>query len=96
MQHHVIVKFNDKVKDKAAFADEVGNLFKGMVGTVKGVYKVSPHKNCINMPNRFDLMIIVDMDKDALEAYSSSPIHENWIQNYSKYLELKTIMDYED
>lgn len=96
MQHHVIVKFNDKVKDKKAFADEVGNLFKGMVGTVKGVHKVSSHKNCIDMPNRYDLMIIVDMDKDALEAYSNSPIHDNWIKNYPKYLESKVIMDYED
>lgn len=96
MQHHVIVKFNDTVKDKSAFADEVGKLFKGMEGTVPGVHSVTPHKNCINMPNRYDLMIIVDMDKDALEAYSTSPIHENWINNYAKYLESKTIMDYED
>ncbi len=96
MQHHVIVKFNDTVKDKVAFADEVGKLFKGMEGTVQGVHKVSPHKNCINMSNRYDLMVIVDMDKDALEAYSNSPIHDNWINNYSKYLESKVIMDYED
>ena len=96
MQHHVIVKFNDKVKDKVAFADEIGNLFRGMVGTVKGVHKVSPHKNCINMSNRYDLMIIVDMDKNALDAYSVSPIHDKWINDYSEYLESKVIMDYED
>jgi len=96
MQHHVIVKFNDTVKDKIALADEIGNLFKGMVGTVEGVHKVSPHKNCINMSNRYDLMIIVDMEKDALEAYSNSPIHDNWIKNYPQFLESKVIMDYED
>ena len=96
MQHHVIVKFNDKVKDKVAFADEIGNLFRGMVGTVKGVHKVSPHKNCINMSNRYDLMIIVDMDKNALDAYSVSPIHDKWINDYAEYLESKVIMDYED
>lgn len=96
MQHHVIVKFNDKVKDKSAFADEVGRLFKGMEGTVPGVHKVSPHKNCIDMANRFDLMIIVDMDKEALEAYTNSPIHVKWIDEYAQYLEAKTIMDYED
>ena len=32
MQHHVIVKFNDTVKDKIALANEIGNLFKGMHG----------------------------------------------------------------
>ena len=96
MQHHVIVKFNETVRDKIALADEIGTLFKGMEGTVPGVRKVSPHKNCINMSNRYDLMIIVDMDKEALEPYTNSPIHDNWINNYSKYLESKVIMDYED
>jgi hypothetical protein len=96
MQHHVIVKFNDTVKDKIALADEIGNLFKGMVGSVEGVHKVSPHKNCINMSNRYDLMIIVDMEKDALEAYSNSQIHDKWINEYPQFLESKVIMDYED
>lgn len=96
MQHHVIVKFNDTVSDKAALADEISALFKGMEGTVKGVHKVSPHRNCIDMENRYDLMIIVDMDKDALEAYSASPIHDKWINEYPQYLLSKVIMDYED
>ncbi len=96
MQHHVIVKFNNIVKDKNALADEIGNLFKSMVGTVEGVHKVSPHKNCINMSNRYDLMIIVDMERNALEAYSNSLIHDKWINDYSQFLESKVIMDYED
>lgn len=96
MQHHVIVKFNSTVKDKKALANEISVLFKGMEGMVKGVHKVTPHQNCINMSNRYDLMIIVDMDKDALEAYSNSPIHNKWINEYPQYLESKVIMDYED
>ena len=96
MQHHVIVKFNEKVKDKIALADEIGLLFKGMEGTVPGVHKVSPHKNCINMSNRYDLMIIVDMEKEALEAYSNSAIHDKWINEYPQFLESKVIMEYED
>ena len=48
------------------------------------------------MENRYDLMIIVDMDKDALEAYSTSPIHDKWINEYPQYLLSKVIMDYED
>jgi hypothetical protein len=96
MQHHVIVKFNDTVKDKIAMADEIGNLFKGMVGTVPGVHKVSPHKNCIDMENRYDLMVIVDMDKEALQPYTDSSIHDKWINGYARYLASKVIMDYED
>lgn len=96
MQHHVIVKFNDTVKDKVSLADEIGNLFKEMVGTVKGVHKVSPHKNCINMSNRYDLMIIVDMDKEALDEYSNSSIHDKWLREYPQFLASKVIMDYED
>ena len=96
MQHHVIVRFKDSVEDKIALADEIGNLFRGMVGSVPGVYKVSPHKNCIDMSNRYDLMVIVDMEKEALQSYTDSPIHDKWINNYAKYLESKVIMDYED
>ena len=96
MQHHVIVKFNEDVKDKDSLSNEIGNLFKGLKGTVERVHSVSPHKNCINMQNRYDLMIIVDMDKDALDAYSNNPIHDKWINEYSKYLSSKVIMDYED
>lgn len=96
MQHYVIFKFNESVKDKNALADKIGNLLKGMAGTVPGVHSVTPHKNCIDMSDRYDMMIIVDMDKDALGAYSNSPIHDNWINNYTQYLESKVIMDYED
>jgi hypothetical protein len=96
MQHHVIVKFNETVKDKVAMADEIGNLYKGMVGTVEGIHKITYHKNCIDMDNRYDLMVIVDMEKDALEAYSNSPIHDKWLRDYPKYLESKVIMDYDD
>ncbi len=96
MQHHVIVKYNSTVKDKEALSNEIGTLFKGMVGKVKGVHKVSPHKNCIDMANRYDLMIIVDMDKDALDAYATSAIHDKWINEYPQFLESKVIMDYED
>ena len=96
MQHHVIVKFKDNIENKIALADEIGNLFKGMVGSVPGVHKVSPHKNCIGMSNRYDLMVIVDMDKDALQTYTDSAIHSKWINDYEKFLESKVIMDYED
>ena len=40
--------------------------------------------------------VLSDMEKDALEAYSNSPIHDKWINEYPQFLESKVIMDYED
>lgn len=96
MLHHIIVKYNDKVRDKMSFNKEVEALFKRLESECKGVRRVFFHHNCIDRSNRYDLMIVIDLDKDELETYDSSEVHKTWKMNYSDYLEKKCIFDYED
>lgn len=95
MLHHIIIKYNNSVKDKDAFAKEAEILFSGLVGTVPGINDVSVHKNCIDRSNRYDLMIVIDMEKDALDDYDDSMIHKRWKKDYSDLIEMKAIFDCE-
>ena len=43
----------------------------------------------------FDVMIVLDMDKDALIAWDASPLHHQWKDEYGALLEKKAIFDHE-
>lgn len=94
MRHHIICKFNDLVKDKKAIANEAEVLFKKLEGSY-GIHKVTVYRNCVDLPNRYDIMIAIDMDKNVLSDYNESEVHKYWKANYSMYLESKAIFDYE-
>lgn len=94
MKHHIICKFNNSVSDKSAIADEARALFS-QLESMNGINKTEVFENCIDLPNRFDLMIRIDMDKNALSEYNNSNVHRYWKENYAKYLESKTIFDCE-
>lgn len=94
MKHHIIVKFNDRVTDKAALTAEVEKLFSAC-GEVIGVHGCEIHKNCIARDNRYDLMIVLNMDKEALPAWDDCRIHHEWKDSYGCYVEKKAIFDCE-
>ena len=50
---------------------------------------------CVDRANRYDLMIVLDMDKDALPNWDASDIHHRWKDEYGGLLEKKAIFDYE-
>ena len=50
---------------------------------------------CIDRENRYDVMIVLDMDKDALSAWDASPLHHQWKDEYGALLEKKAIFDHE-
>ena len=52
--------------------------------------------SCINRPNRYDLMIVLDMDPEALPAYDVSEPHIRWKTEYGSVVETKAIFDCED
>ncbi len=96
MKHNILAKYNDSVTDKDKFADEVESLFGRLCGSIDGIHSVSVLRNCIDRPNRYDIMIVIDMDRTALDAYDDSEVHHFWKNHYSGYLEKKAIFDYED
>lgn len=94
MLHHIIVKFNENVTDKAEIASEALQLFSRLKGQ-NGIHEVKVFLNCVARDNRYDMMIVVDMDKESLEFYDKSAEHLKWKTDYGKYIQSKAIFDCE-
>ena len=95
MKHCIIVKWNEIVTDKAKILDGVREVFADCTATdgVKGV-EIIP--NIIDRPNRYDVMIVVTMDKDALTAWDDSDTHKRWKSEYGDRIVSKAIFDAEE
>lgn len=105
MKHYIIVKWN---KERLHLPAQTRNgqegraledLYQGIAALfqqsleLEGVHEVSFHPSVIDMPNRYDLMICVEMDREALERFDASGIHARWKAEYGRYLEAKAIFD---
>lgn len=97
MVHHIIVKFTDdvSVEQKKEICDNVHSLFLN-TKQIKGIYDVSVKVNCVDRPNRYDMMILINMDKEALPAYDECIWHKQWKSDYGKYVAQKVIFDSEE
>ena len=71
MKHCIIAKFNDSVDDKAAMITRIDKLF-APAPAMDGIHGCTVLRNCIDRENRYDLAIIIDMDKAALPAWDAS------------------------
>ena len=95
MKHCILVKWNTLVKDKEAILPEIKIIF-GKLLDLDGIHSVNFYENVINRPNRYDLMICIEMDKEILPIYDESESHYEWKEKYSKFVENKAIFDFED
>ena len=96
VKHYIIIKYKETVTkaDKERLLGEIKKLFEQTL-QISGVNGVNVYPCCIDRENRYDVMIEMDMEKEALSAYDESKWHKLWKQNYAEYLEKKTIFDHE-
>lgn len=94
MKHYIIVKYNETVTDKAALLEEIRELF-GKTTQIEGIHQVNVYPCCIDRANRYDVMVEMEMEKEALPVYDDCEWHHIWKRDYAKYLESKTIFDRE-
>lgn len=92
MKHHIIVKFCEEAGDRSVLYREIGTLFQ-RVEELEGVHRVTLCPSCVDLPNRYDLMIIIEMEPEALAVYDKSPAHVQWKEEYSGRIAAKTIFD---
>ena len=95
MKHVILVKWNNNVLDKESICIEAKNIFEKLL-TIEGNKSVKLHKNVINRTNRFDLMIVIEMNKEVLPVYDESQPHKEWKEKFGKYVENKAIFDFEE
>lgn len=97
MNHVMLAKFKSEYyKDKIAeiFVD-VKAIYEH-ARSVPGIHDVIYHTNCIDRPNRYDICVILVMDKEALPLWDECEWHIEWKEKYGHMLETKCIFDYED
>ena len=93
MKHHIIVKFVEGT-DVAALLEPVEAVFARTL-EIPGVHGLELKQNCVDRPNRYDLMIVLDMDPEALPAYDASEPHREWKRDYGELMAKKAIFDCE-
>lgn len=93
MKHCILVKFK-----KEFFLDENIENIKSIFNSIniEGVNYVEFIKNCIDRENRYDLLIRITMEKEALSLYDTCLPHHRWKEEYSSFIDKKAIFDYED
>lgn len=94
MKHYIIVKFTEGT-DVAALTEPVRSIFAETLA-IPGIRGLEIKRSCSDRPNRYDLMIILDMEPEALAAYDVSEPHLRWKSEYGDCVAKKAIFDCED
>lgn len=94
MKHCIIVKFTESVKDKAGLIKEIESVFRSEEKP-EGVSGYEFVSNCVERANRYDLAIVITMDKSALPVWDSSRVHHRWKDEFGANVAQKAIFDYE-
>ena len=94
MLHHILVRFTPDAGDHAALESRIRVLFAGALA-VPGVSAVRVIPSCVSLPNRHDLMIVMELTREGLAAFDASPIHARWKAGFGPVIAQKTIFDCE-
>ncbi|MBE5996428.1 MAG: hypothetical protein E7240_03610 [Lachnospiraceae bacterium] len=94
MKHYIIAKLKDGI-DKKTLIGPVTEIFEGTL-SIPGIHAVKVKPCCVDRPNRYDIMIEIEMEREALEAYDACEPHKKWKAEYGPMLASKTIFDSED
>ena len=94
MKHYIIAKWKDGC-DREALTEPVRELFEETL-SIPGIHAVRVKPCCVGRSNRYDIMIEIEMEQEALEAYDGCEPHRKWKENYGSMLSGKVIFDSED
>lgn len=93
MHHYIIVKFIDDVNYKD-LVEPITQLFLKSLD-IEGVNNVEIYSSCLDLVNRYDLMIKMNVTYEGLKNFDNSYIHKEWKEKYGNLIANKTIFDCE-
>ena len=93
MVHYIIVKWVQGV-DKKRLAEKVRTLYADAV-KIPGIQAVEIKENVTPRENRYDLMIALHMENDALSGWDNSDLHIQWKAEFGSAIEKNCIFDSE-
>ena len=95
MKHCIIAKYTPQAYERRAeLLPRIREIF-AVAGEIPGVRGAEVYPNCVARENRYDVMIVLDMDKEALPNWDASAVHHQWKGEYGALIEKKAIFDYE-
>lgn len=96
MKHDILIKYNAEVtkQQKVDLIPEIQALFEHTT-EIPGIRGVTLYPNVVERENRYDLLIEIDMEREALDTYDHSVWHKQWKEQYAHLLEKKAIFDHE-
>ena len=53
---------------------------------IKEVIEVDIYESNMDLPNRYDLMIKMNLSKKALEEFDNGKIHKEWKEKFGQYI----------
>ena len=95
MKHCILAKYRAEVYPRReALLPRIREIF-APAAELPGVHRITVYPNCVARENRYDVMIVLEMDRDALPLYDDSEMHHRWKDEFGGLLEKKAIFDYE-
>lgn len=91
MEHYIIVKFTEGT-DVSALKEPVRGIFEETL-SIPGIHSLDIRLSNSDIENRYDMMIIITMEKEALPAYAASEPHLRWKREYGDRIAKKAIFD---
>lgn len=91
MKHYIIVKFVEGT-DVASLLEPVEAIFRETL-SIPGVHRVELRPSNSHRPNRYDLMILMHMEPEALPLYDVCQAHLRWKAEYGDRIAKKAIFD---
>lgn len=75
MKHCILAKFTPAAKaQRAALLPRIREIFSA-AADIPGVHGAEVIPNCVDRDNRYDVLIRLDMDREALSLYDVSAMH---------------------
>ena len=94
MKHYILAKFLPQYVEKFPLFSRIEEIFS-TAGKIPGIHSAQVYTNCVHRENRYDVMIVLDMDREALSAWDTSIEHQLWKKEFTPFLEKKAIFDHE-
>ena len=95
MKHCILAKYTAEFYPRRAeLLPRIREIFSS-AADIPGVTWAEVFPNCVDRDNRYDVLIVLEMARDALAAYDESAMHHRWKDEFGPLLEKKAIFDFE-
>ena len=95
MKHCILAKYRAEVYPRReALLPRIREIFAPLTD-LPGIHGVRVYPNCVARDNRYDVLIVLDMERDALPLYDGSAPHHLWKEEFGPLLAQKGLGEVE-